>query len=106
MVIIKEKKGIRLLLSTIKEDTGIRYYVAFAHKNIYTLHFLYGFDNFSSCILSDFLIKMEEIANKLFLYTFIVIDNNEEETEESQHFVTEVYNLLVDNGNDVLLEEN
>ena len=100
----KEEKKIRLILMaqrTLIDD--VIYSVEFSAHNINVLCWEYNFMSSSSRHKTAILGEIETAAISLPNYSFIIVtikDNPKEEID----FINEVYNILIEHGNDVLFE--
>lgn len=102
----KEEKKIRLILKAQQTtDDNIIYSVKFSARDIAILCWLHEFQlSASSRHKTAILKEIATAANSLSHYSFIIV-TKEDSPKEEIDFMNEVYNALVNHGNDVLFEE-
>lgn len=101
----KEKKEIRLILMVQQINDNMIYSVDFSARYINTLCWANNFMLSSSRHKTAVLGEIETAAISLPQYTFIIVTRKDSPKEEID-FINEVYNILIEHGNDVLFEVN
>lgn len=101
----KEKKEIRLILMVQQINDNMIYSVDFSARYINTLCWANNFMPSSSRHKTAVLGEIATAAISLPNYTFIIVTRKDNPKEEID-FINEVYNILIEHGNDVLFEVN
>ena len=101
----KEKKEIRLILMVQQINDNMIYSVNFSAHYINMLCWVNNFMPSSSRHKTVVLGEIETAAISLPHYTFIIVTRKDNPKEEID-FINEVYNMLINHGNDVLFEVN
>lgn len=99
----KEKKEIRLILMAQQTVDNVIYSVDFSAHHINLLCWNYNFMPSSSRHKTAVLGEIATAAISLPQYTFIIVTRKDSPKEEID-FINEVYNILIEHGNDVLFE--
>ena len=99
----KEKKEIRLILMAQQTVDNVIYSVNFSAHHINLLCWTHNFVSSSSHHKTAVLGEIEIAATSLPNYTFIIVIRKDNPKEEID-FINEVYNILIEHGNDVLFE--
>lgn len=101
----KEKKEIRLILMVQQINDNVIYSVDFSAHHINLLCWTHNFMPSSSRHKTAVLGEIATAAVSLPQYTFIIVTRKDSPKEEID-FINEVYNILIEHGNDVLFEVN
>lgn len=101
----KEKKEIRLILMVQQINDNMIYSVDFSAHHINLLCWTHNFMSSSSHHKTAVLGEIEIAATSLPNYTFIIVIRKDNPKEEID-FINEVYDMLINHGNDVLFEVN
>lgn len=99
----KEKKEIRLILMAQQTVDNVIYSVDFSAHYINLLCWANNFMPSSSHHKTAVLREIATAAISLPDYTFIIVTRKDNPKEEID-FINEVYNILIEHGNDVLFE--
>ncbi len=99
----KEKKEIRLILMVQQINDNMIYSVNFSAHYINMLCWVNNFMSSSSRHKTAVLGEIATAAISLPQYTFIIVTRKDSPKEEID-FINEVYNILIEHGNDVLFE--
>ena len=100
----KEKKEIRLILKIPRTANGDRIYsVEFSARDIAILSWVYDFKSCSSFYKTDILKEVTTVMKSLSHYSFIIV-TKEDSPKEEIDFMNEIYDMLINHGNDVLFE--
>ena len=101
----KENKEIRLILMVQQINDNMIYSVDFSAHYINMLCWTNNFMSSSSRHKTAVLGEIATAAISLPQYTFIIVTRKDSPKEEID-FINEVYNMLINHGNDVLFEVN
>ena len=101
----KEKKEIRLILKAQRTiDDNIIYSVKFSARDIAILCRCCDFMSLASIHKTAVLKEITTAMTSLSHFSFILATKKDSQKEEID-FMNEVYDMLINNGNDVLFEE-
>lgn len=101
----KEEKKIRLILTAQQTaDDNIIYSVKFSARDIVILRWCYDFKSLASHDKTAVLKEITTVITSLPHFSFILLTKKDSPKEEID-FMNEVYDMLINNGNDVLFEE-
>lgn len=100
----KEKKEMRLILKAQQINDDIIYSVKFSTPDIVILRLCYDFKSLASHDKTTVLKEITTVITSLPHFSFILL-TKEDSPKEEIDFMNEVYDMLINNGNDVLFEE-
>ena len=100
----KEEKKIRLILKAQRNNDNIIYSVKFSAPDIIILRWCYDFKSLASHDKTTVLKEITTVITSLPHFSFILL-TKEDSPKEEIDFMNEVYDMLINNGNDVLFEE-
>lgn len=100
----KEKKEIRLILNAQRANDDIIYSIKFSACDIAILCWLNDFQlSVASYHKTDILKEITTAMTSLSHYSFIIV-TKEDSPKEEIDFMNEIYDMLINHGNDVLFE--
>ena len=100
----KEKREMRLILKAQRINDDIIYSVKFSALDIVILRWCYDFKSLASHDKTAVLKEITTVITSLPRFSFILVTEKDSSKEEI-NFINEVYDMLINNGNDVLFEE-
>ena len=99
----KEKKEMRLILKARRINDNTIYSVKFSALDIVILRWRYDFKSLASHDKTAVLKEITTVITSLPHFSFILL-TKEDSSKEEIDFINEVYNILIEHGNDVLFE--